>query len=235
MENKIDEVPPVEKAIYKVNVEKGKQLAIANPEYNFELFSSQIKDLYNKGIKRRKRVGIYAGSFNPIHAGHVHIIFSALDVFDEVEVVIADNPDKKYSVSVGKRMEICKETLINEATNNRIFVNYTRLPIAKFAREFSAKYEANVTLIRGIRNADDLQSEKAMATFNKELNKTFSNTIWFENLNTVFFASEPEFSHLSSSAIRQIAEITTEKEFARTLDYNFDKWDKLVWEAYHNA
>ena len=50
-------------------------------------------------------LAIYAGSFNPIHAGHIAIIETAKHIFgdDMVQVVLADNPQKKYSVPIEKR------------------------------------------------------------------------------------------------------------------------------------
>lgn len=46
---------------------------------------------------------IYAGSFNPFHAGHLNIIQRAEKYFDKITILIAVNPNKNYVVSALER------------------------------------------------------------------------------------------------------------------------------------
>ena len=45
-----------------------------------------------------EKVAVYPGSFNPVHPGHLHVIRQAAEVFDEVIVLVAENPEKTYKV-----------------------------------------------------------------------------------------------------------------------------------------
>ena len=49
-------------------------------------------ELYHGGMKR---IGIYAGSFDPPTNGHLWMIQQGAALFDELVVVLGVNPDKK--------------------------------------------------------------------------------------------------------------------------------------------
>jgi len=57
------------------------------------------------------RVAIYPGSFDPITNGHVDLIKRGLNIFDEIIVLIAYNPNKSYLFSVEERMEMIREVV----------------------------------------------------------------------------------------------------------------------------
>ena len=54
---------------------------------------------------------LIVGSFNPIHLGHMDIIRRTSRLFDDVIVVVADNPNKKYSVPTPERMKIVNQAI----------------------------------------------------------------------------------------------------------------------------
>ncbi len=102
------------------------------------------------------------GSFDPVHNGHIEIIVRAASLFDEVVVAVSNNPAKNYRFSLEERMEMISETV-------RAIQGVTVMPmgsglIANFAREHGAQ-----ALVKGIRNATDLNYEMPMATFNRHL------------------------------------------------------------------
>lgn len=58
-----------------------------------------------------KRIAICPGSFDPVTYGHIDIIRRAAQMFDEVIVVVASNPDKKRHFTAWQRLEFLKEAL----------------------------------------------------------------------------------------------------------------------------
>ncbi|MEK7828042.1 MAG: adenylyltransferase/cytidyltransferase family protein, partial [Thermodesulfobacteriota bacterium] len=58
-----------------------------------------------------KKIAVYPGSFDPITNGHVDIIKRGLGVFDELIVLIANNPNKKTLFSVEERVWMIQEVI----------------------------------------------------------------------------------------------------------------------------
>lgn len=52
-------------------------------------------------------VGLYAGSFDPVHLGHMAVITAACELFDRLEVVVAGNSQKKTGLfSIDERVAL---------------------------------------------------------------------------------------------------------------------------------
>lgn len=49
-------------------------------------------------MRREGLKAVYPGSFNPVHPGHLHVLAQATEIFDEVIVLVANNPGKEYKV-----------------------------------------------------------------------------------------------------------------------------------------
>ena len=58
-----------------------------------------------------KRIGVYAGSFDPPTSGHLWVIERGLELFDELIVAVGTNPDKSYTFSLERRIAMLEETL----------------------------------------------------------------------------------------------------------------------------
>ena len=131
---------------------------------------------------------IFPGSFDPITLGHVDIIKRAISVFDEIIVGIGINNEKKHLFSNNLRIKFIEDTFKKEP---KIKVkNYKGLTI-----NFCKKNNIN-TILRGIRNPSDFEFEKAIAHTNSKLS----------GIETVFLITNPEFSYISSSIVREIIE-----------------------------
>lgn len=228
---------------YNVEVDQGKIITIPNPAKDYCSFAEQIKKLYLKSNPmHRVRIGVYAGSFNPIHEGHLDIIEKALLVFDYVNVIVTDNPQKKYKVSIEDRKQLCIQAIINKfgyERDNKIGVYASStIPTAKFAVRFQEENkDASVCLVRGLRNSIDFEYEKQLAYYNEKLNTAYPNYMNRNILETVYFQSSIGLSNLSSTAIRQVASVSTFEEFFRVFRSASieDSWYKQVWEYYHDA
>ena len=126
---------------------------------------------------RTPKIAIYAGSFNPFHKGHYNILKKAEQIFDKVIIARGVNPEKNNKI-------IDLPTKIQ----NRQIEKYSGL-----LTDFIDGLGYDVTLIRGLRNATDLQYELTQYRFLQDLNP---------NIKIVSLFCDKEYEHISSSAIR---------------------------------
>lgn len=136
------------------------------------------------------KVAIYPGSFDPLTRGHLNIIERGVKVFDKVVVAVAHNTLKKTIFTLEERVQILN-TLFEGRKN--IEVDYFEGLLVDYAD----KRGTNVVL-RGMRTVSDFEFELRMALANKMLNP---------GLETVFMVTDSEFSHISSSVIKEIVSL----------------------------
>ena len=127
---------------------------------------------------------IYPGSFDPITNGHLDVLKRSLKVFDEVIVLVADNPNKKSKFSAKERVEMIKKAT-KEFKN--VEVDSTDKLTVKYAKEHGA-----TCLIRGLRAVTDFEYEFQLASANRYID---------ESIDEIFFMSDNETSFISSSMI----------------------------------
>ena len=127
---------------------------------------------------------VYPGSFDPITNGHIDILHRALDVFDEVVILVADNQDKKPRFSVDQRIQMIKEAVKDL---KGVSVDSTSGLTVKYAKKVGAKH-----LIRGLRAVTDYEYECTLAAANHFID---------DSIDVVFFMANPESSFISSSGI----------------------------------
>jgi pantetheine-phosphate adenylyltransferase len=139
---------------------------------------------------RRPRIGVYAGSFNPIHSGHLNIIKKAEKMFDKVIIAMGDNPDKQLSdVNIG----LAK--LHNTLPYRQ--VEYFRGFLTDYVREKSQ--HADIFIVRGLRNGKDLDYEVNQLRVMEGLNSF---------VKMMFIHCDKEYEHISSSTIRMMEKIS---------------------------
>lgn len=134
------------------------------------------------------RIGLYPGSFDPVTYGHLDIIERAAKLFDQVIVSVSRNQKKKPVFTVQERVDMLKEMLVDYS--NISVVSFDGLTV-NFAREKGAN-----AIIRGLRAISDFENEFMMALTNKKL---------VPSIETVFLMTGPEYSFISSSAVKEIA------------------------------
>ena len=130
---------------------------------------------------------IYPGSFDPITNGHLDILKRACDVFDEVIVLVAVNPNKHFNFTPEERTE-----MIKEATKDfkGVKVDYYDGLTVKYAKEHGSKH-----LIRGLRAVTDFEYEFQLASANEFVD---------ESVDMVFFMARGDKTFISSSAIMEL-------------------------------
>ena len=134
-------------------------------------------------------IAIYPGSFDPITFGHLDIIDRGAKLFESVIVAVLSNPSKQPLFSVEQRIaqiRHCTRHLPNVKVDSfsGLTVDYAKLREAK-------------VLLRGLRVLSDFEKELQMAHTN--------STLWDE-IETVFLATAKEYSFLSSSVVKEIAQ-----------------------------
>ena len=105
---------------------------------------------------------IYPGSFDPPTNGHFDIMNRAAAISEQLEIVIADNPQKKYLFSADERFEMIT-TMVSEFPN--VQVTIWRGLIVDFAEKIGAK-----VILRGVRALSDFDSEFELSMMNRALN-----------------------------------------------------------------
>lgn len=129
---------------------------------------------------------IFPGTFDPITLGHVDIINRALPFFDEVIIAIGVNADKKTMFSLGKRIAFIEKTFNQE--KKVVVKSYSGLT-AQFCISENAQ-----CILRGLRNATDLNYEQSIAQTNFKIAK----------VDSLFLISSPEVSNISSTIVRDV-------------------------------
>lgn len=140
-------------------------------------------------VKNRKpTIAIYAGSFNPFHKGHYNILKKAEQIFDKVIIARGVNTEKKNEVIE-----------LPEKLQYRQIETYNGL-----LTDFIDGLGYDVTVIRGLRNATDLQYELTQYRFLQDLKP---------NIKVVSIFCDKEYEHISSYAIRQLKMFNKETNY----------------------
>lgn len=134
------------------------------------------------------KTAVYSGSFDPITEGHLDVIKRASSIFDEVIVAVLVNPDKKGLFSIEERVELIQQ--VTKDLKNVKTESFYGLLV-----DYMKKNDAKV-IIKGLRGVSDFEYEIQMAHMNKKLDET---------IETVFIMTNPKYSYLSSSSIKQVA------------------------------
>ena len=134
------------------------------------------------------RRAVYTGMFDPIHLGHLDIIQRACTVFDELIVGVGINPEKTPFFTIEERVGLIRTVTARHP-------NVTVRPFTGLAVSFVREAGARV-MIRGLRTLSDMEYEFTMSLMNLNLDP---------QLETVYLMAKEEFSHVSSSLLRQIA------------------------------
>lgn len=134
---------------------------------------------------------IYPGTFDPITYGHLDVIKRAAAIFDRIIVAVSDNKAKKPIFTVEERVSQISELITDfekvevDSFQEELLVNYAKSKKAK-------------VLIRGLRAVSDFEYELQIALMNRRLNK---------NIDTVFLMPNEKYTYLSSSIVREVAQL----------------------------
>lgn len=134
-----------------------------------------------------KRIGVFAGSFDPFTIGHDDIVRRAMIVVDELHIVVGVNYLKKPFQTPEERLHNIQGLY---ADDPRIIVATYDGLTAQYAKRVGAQ-----VLIRSLRTVKDMEYEREVAHTNL---KHFG-------MDTIFFFSDPALSSVSSSIARELS------------------------------
>lgn len=132
------------------------------------------------------KLAVFPGSFDPITKGHEDIVRRALPIFDKIVIAIGVNSKKESLFSLEQRTQWIKSVFKND---NKIEIKSFEGLTVHFCQSLNAKY-----ILRGLRNSSDFDYEKTISQLNNALG----------GIETVFLISSPEYSHISSTIVREI-------------------------------
>ena len=133
------------------------------------------------------KIAVFPGSFDPITAGHVDLVQRALPLFDKIIIAIGVNSQKNTLFTLEQRQTWIRSVF---AAEPKVEVDTFEKLTADYCRKVNADW-----ILRGLRNASDFDYEKTIS----QLNFIVGNGI-----ETFFLISPPQFSHISSTIVREI-------------------------------
>lgn len=138
------------------------------------------------------KVALYSGSFDPWHEGHEDVLKKALSVFDHVIICVGYNPEKSSTIDSINR--------IPEEWHSCPEVSVMSFPglMVDFINDLKSKGENIVAMVRGIRNAQDLEYERSTQYHNEDLGCI---------IPTMYFICDRKLIHVSSSALKVLQKL----------------------------
>ena len=136
------------------------------------------------------RVGLYPGSFDPIHNGHLDIIGRAVKLVDKLVIGVAVDTGKSPLFTLEERIEIAREETDHLKNQAEIVVHgYSGLTI-NAARSMGAQ-----VLVRGLRAFSDFENEFQLTSMNQQLDR---------EIETVFLMADPHHQAIASRLVKDI-------------------------------
>lgn len=133
-----------------------------------------------------KRLGVYAGTFDPPTVGHLWMVEAGAALFDELVVAIGINPQKRTMFSIEQRLAMLRDSTAR-FSNIRV-ETFTNQYLITYAQQIGARF-----ILRGIRSESDYEYERTMRNINGDLDVT---------ITTVFLMPPRGIAEVSSSMVK---------------------------------
>jgi pantetheine-phosphate adenylyltransferase len=137
-------------------------------------------------MRTTKRLGVYAGSFDPPTIGHLWMIEEGVRLFDNLIVAIGVNPGKKYTFTLEARLEMLRNS--TKQFRNVKVTSFSNSYLIDYARSVGASH-----ILRGIRTESDYEFERTMRNINGDLDS---------KICTIFLMPPRGIAEVSSSMVR---------------------------------
>ena len=144
------------------------------------------------------RTAVFTGTFDPLTLGHLDVIRRGRMLFEHLVVAIGVNPNKLSLFTIEERVELAR-------TVARPYPNVSVEAFEELTVQFVRRIGARV-ILRGLRTLSDMEYEFSMTMTNQRLDPS---------IETVFLMADGEYSHVSSSLIKQVARFGQEEALRR--------------------
>lgn len=132
-------------------------------------------------------IAVFPGSFDPVTIGHMDLIQRSAGMFDKLILGVLINPGKRPLFSLEERVVMLDN--LTKGLPNVSVKSFEGLLV-----DFVKQEQATV-IVRGLRTAQDFEFELPLAQANYKL---------CLDADTVFLATAPEYSYISSSGVKEI-------------------------------
>ena len=137
-----------------------------------------------------KKTAIYPGTFDPVTMGHLDVIRRAAKVFDHLVVAVAKGTRKQTWFDLEERLQLLRA--VTRGLKNVSVESFSGL-LMSYVRQRGSR-----TVVRGLRAFTDFEYEFQMALTNRKLSP---------DIETVFLMTSEAHSYISSTMVREVAEL----------------------------
>lgn len=137
-----------------------------------------------------KRIAIYPGTFDPPTLGHLDVIRRAARICDHLVVAVAEGGRKQTWFSMEERLRLVRSS--TRSLRNVSVESFSGL-LMNYVRQRGSR-----TVVRGLRAFTDFEYEFQMALTNRKI---------APDIETVFLMTSESHSYISSTMVREVAEL----------------------------
>ena len=169
---------------------------------------------------------VYAGSFDMFTNGHLDVIEQAVRIFDNIIILVQNNPTKKRTYTVQSCINFIALSFLGKDYEDKISIYSSDVPASLYAKEHDCEF-----VIRGLRNTSDYLYEEKIANFYKSV---------CPDVDLIYFKSK--YDTVSSSLVKGLlrcgmnpADVANRYlPFADISALRFQYWEGVVSNDYRN-
>lgn len=139
------------------------------------------------------RIGLYAGTFDPITLGHLDIIQRGCLLVDRLVIGVAINRDKGPMFDLDERVAMVQAECAALDVEAEIVVHPFENLLIDCAHDVGAS-----VIIRGLRAVADFEYEYQMVGMNRAMD---------DSIETVFLMAEAKYQAIASKLVKEIARL----------------------------